>query len=379
MEKENIKPNSLRHSRKSMAAVNAKKIKSPSFTTNKSPDHQEKSCSNDSGVKRSGRKRKLKQFDDFEVDYFPGDKGDDTFDDKNHGEQGSKKKHKSYTDTNADKVRDDLDNSESKQNHRYCPKSLLHNENRPSVITPTRTEQISTFEPFETSKPESYTKKSISKSKTIKSFISNDFSPTLKQLNKSGGVFYKCSSQNCSKTFFSLKKLEAHKKTTHGENVRYICRGCAKTFRSFFMFRSHIRMEHSEIQSLVLTFRNAEVVIKDENNVVGSKIMVCTKCGCRYGDQEGPDHMCEPEELRYYCPCCDYHTTNGTQMQNHLSGKHFYLTHGFLYSLPHNPNFKGPQEKSLLKTLCEKKKMLVTSIFSFSHNVFYPIRDRNHI
>ena len=37
-----------------------------------------------------------------------------------------------------------------------------------------------------------------------------------------------------------------------------------------------------------------------------------------------------------------------------------------------------PQEKSFLKTLWEKEKMLVTSIFSFSHSVFYPVSDRNH-
>ena len=33
-----------------------------------------------------------------------------------------------------------------------------------------------------------------------------------------------------------------------------------------------------------------------------------------------------------------------------------------------------PSRSSLLKTLWEKEKMLVTSIFSFSHNVFYPIK-----
>ena len=33
-----------------------------------------------------------------------------------------------------------------------------------------------------------------------------------------------------------------------------------------------------------------------------------------------------------------------------------------------------------LKTLLEKDKMLVTSIFSISHNVFYPIKDKsNHL
>ena len=39
--------------------------------------------------------------------------------------------------------------------------------------------------------------------------------------------------------------------------------------------------------------------------------------------------------------------------------------------------FKQPKKRSLLKTLWEKEKMLVTSIFSFSLNVFYPIKDRN--
>ena len=43
--------------------------------------------------------------------------------------------------------------------------------------------------------------------------------------------------------------------------------------------------------------------------------------------------------------------------------------------LPHNDNFWCTVEKSLLKTLWEKKKMLVTNIFFFSHNVSYPMKD----
>ena len=39
-----------------------------------------------------------------------------------------------------------------------------------------------------------------------------------------------------------------------------------------------------------------------------------------------------------------------------------------------NPLHEG---KTFLKTLWEEEKMLVTSISSFSHNVFYPIIDRN--
>ena len=39
--------------------------------------------------------------------------------------------------------------------------------------------------------------------------------------------------------------------------------------------------------------------------------------------------------------------------------------------------FKLPYRRRLWKTLWEKEKMLVTSIFSFSHIVFYSIKDRN--
>ena len=39
---------------------------------------------------------------------------------------------------------------------------------------------------------------------------------------------------------------------------------------------------------------------------------------------------------------------------------------------PNNDTFWCPWETSLLKTLWEKEKLLVTSNFSFSHSVFYP-------
>ena len=42
--------------------------------------------------------------------------------------------------------------------------------------------------------------------------------------------------------------------------------------------------------------------------------------------------------------------------------------------LPHNDDFLCTGGKNLLKTLWEKKKMLVTSIFCFSHDVFYPMK-----
>ena len=47
--------------------------------------------------------------------------------------------------------------------------------------------------------------------------------------------------------------------------------------------------------------------------------------------------------------------------------------------LPHNDDFRCSGGKSLLKTLLERKKMLVTSIFFFSHNVFYPMKDNLNV
>ena len=46
-------------------------------------------------------------------------------------------------------------------------------------------------------------------------------------------------------------------------------------------------------------------------------------------------------------------------------------------SLPHN--LQRPWERSLLKRLWEKEKLLLTSIFSFSNNVFYPIKTESII
>ena len=45
-------------------------------------------------------------------------------------------------------------------------------------------------------------------------------------------------------------------------------------------------------------------------------------------------------------------------------------------SLPDNPSFYLTPRQKTLKTLWVKEKMLVTSIFSFTHNVFYPVKYR---
>ena len=60
-----------------------------------------------------------------------------------------------------------------------------------------------------------------------------------------------------------------------------------------------------------------------------------------------------------------------------LADKYNVQTRAYLEELnfnpfPHNDAFWRLWETSLLKTLWEKEKLLVTSDFSFSHSVFYP-------
>ena len=50
-----------------------------------------------------------------------------------------------------------------------------------------------------------------------------------------------------------------------------------------------------------------------------------------------------------------------------------------LNPLPHDDDFWRTGGKRLLKTLWEKKKMLLTSIFFFSHNVFYPMKHNSNV
>ena len=49
-----------------------------------------------------------------------------------------------------------------------------------------------------------------------------------------------------------------------------------------------------------------------------------------------------------------------------------------LNPFPNKPWFLRVCSTGLSKTLWEKEKMLVTSIFSFSHSVFYSIKEINH-
>ena len=57
------------------------------------------------------------------------------------------------------------------------------------------------------------------------------------------------------------------------------------------------------------------------------------------------------------------------------SKSNFSFSHKDFNPFPHNDTFWRPWETSLLKTLWEKEKLLVTSNFSFTHSVFYLFRE----
>ena len=71
----------------------------------------------------------------------------------------------------------------------------------------------------------------------------------------------------------------------------------------------------------------------------------------------------------------DAHTDSKLHVQIHIAMLcewKFKMAHILINPFPHNEAFWRPWETSLLKTLWEKEKLLVTSNFSFSHSVFYP-------
>ena len=64
---------------------------------------------------------------------------------------------------------------------------------------------------------------------------------------------------------------------------------------------------------------------------------------------------------------------------HNLSFLRIFIFYYYFNPIPNKPSFLRVCSTSLLKTLWEKKKLLVTSNFSFSHSVFYPFRERSSI
>ena len=68
-----------------------------------------------------------------------------------------------------------------------------------------------------------------------------------------------------------------------------------------------------------------------------------------------------------YTRCYDIQTNEGMSEIND-----YRMLQYFINPLPNKPWFSCVCYTTLLKTLWEKEKLLVTSNFSFSHSVFYP-------
>ena len=67
------------------------------------------------------------------------------------------------------------------------------------------------------------------------------------------------------------------------------------------------------------------------------------------------------------------------KLKNTFKGGCLGFSHLILNPFPNQPWFLRVCITSLLKTLWEKEKLLVTSSFSFPYNVFYPYKELSAI
>ena len=78
--------------------------------------------------------------------------------------------------------------------------------------------------------------------------------------------------------------------------------------------------------------------------------------------------LCYPTELNAWCGLCLFMVFVSSFLLLCLS------TYQHFNPFPHTDTFWHPLETSLLKTLWEKEKLLITSNFSFFHSVFCHFR-----
>ena len=160
----------------------------------------------------------------------------------------------------------------------------------------------------------------LQKSSKVSDINTNDLSSMLKELYKQKEVVYNCTTKSCSRRFYSINKIMHHKKLVHKELLKYLCSQCEKLFGNFCVFKSHIRMEHSDLEKVPLSLKNTDITIRGKSESIGREIVVCTMCGYRYGGLEDLSHECEPTQLRYYCPCSNYHSDDLRKVSEHISG-----------------------------------------------------------
>ena len=95
---------------------------------------------------------------------------------------------------------------------------------------------------------------------------------------------------------------------------------------------------------------------KESSITYHSKIMAYEKVFCKQPDRQTRQKLYAPNLST------DRHKIT---IWNAILIELLYITMQYFFnSLPHNPDFQRPWKRSLLKTLCEKERMLVTNIFS---------------
>ena len=112
----------------------------------------------------------------------------------------------------------------------------------------------------------------------------------------------------------------------------------------FSRFFYHVQLRQQVIQVIPTTHTHSQKTLPVEERHPIKPLFCCN---------------ISPWNIKYLAP-------NMALLQNYTL-----FCHSLFNSLQHNPYFYWPMERSLLKTLWEKENMVVTSIFLFSHNVFY--------
>ena len=116
-------------------------------------------------------------------------------------------------------------------------------------------------------------------------------------------------------------------------------------------------------------YGNIKLLSADALNLVTCKILLFGKglnlglCGKEF-NKHFPYFFSSPEHKVLMVSFCDHPMSVVRRLSCVVRRPQFLF--------PHNDTFWRPWETSLLKTLWEKEKLLITSNISLSHSVFYP-------
>ena len=151
----------------------------------------------------------------------------------------------------------------------------------------------------------------------------------------------------------------------HPENLHHFLYVLAPTYTALIVPESWISSSSILLRSLSVSIYSSSLMVAHLSDVSRRQLVV-TRDSARIQD-ETTEKSCR--SLSVVAACwrdlkCPKSATSAQQDRD----KHSEICTN---SFPHSDTFWRPWETSLLKTLWEKEKLLVTSIFSFSHSVFY--------